>query len=285
MWKLTKVAVVGAGPSGMFAAWAAVQYGCDVKLFDRDPSIISAGTSHGVFGLWDSCDLFLSQKQYVKCGAIGAKGLKADEVNEAYALKVYQDSSITASIAKYTSSEILECYNHAEAYQQILEIVGTERIFQYQVESLQDVLNLLDTYEVVINTLPAPLLFPQYVWPKKTAFIYHANAPEDESFMIYNVNDHIPWYRCSAIFGKFSMEYAQKPDNGKKHIQVTKVLPPPVDPNDLVPKEIWCVGRFGGWNKEVITEDAYWEVCRRFSDFHSIRPSRQDIQFTAASAV
>lgn len=260
------IAVVGCGPVGAMAAWAAIQYGYDVTVYDRDPSKISIGKAHGVFALWSDCDLFLSQKQMVKVGVIGGKGLKPDERDEAYAKKVYGNPSLETSIEKYCNTDAIECYNHAEAYQQIIDILGFNNIKQLDIPMYQEIDNLLDGYDIVINTLPANFLWPNKEWPNSEAYIYHAAAPIEDAFMIYNVNQYISWYRCSAIFGKFSMEYTVKPDDDKKYVKVTKVLLSPQSPDDLTSDKIWNVGRFGAWEKECLTEDVYYNVLKRFSD-------------------
>ena len=279
-----KIAVIGGGPVGIFAAWASLQYGHKVTVYDRNPSLLSEGKNHGVFALWDSCDLFLSQKKLVHCGVIGGKGKKAEAIEMAYAFKVYGDFTQPTSVSKYMHYDYLECYNHAEAYQQIIDILGRDNIQEKKIQNLQDVLNLLDNYDLVINTLPANLLWPSLEWPFTVAYIYHSQAPESDSFMIYNVNEFISWYRCSAIFGKFSMEYSKLPDNDKSYVKVIKVMEPPQHPDDLTPKEVWNVGRFGGWNKEQLTEDVYWEVCRRLNDLNLIRPSGQYVSISSNSA-
>jgi len=276
-----KVGILGAGPSGMFAAWACIQYGYDITLYDRNPEQIGVGQNHGVYALWDSCDLFLSQKRLVKTGVIGAKGKVYSEIEKLYSQKVYGNQDQPVSVSKYIQGEELVCYNHAEAYQQILDIIGKERIRFGQVKSKTSnySLNLMDykvDKDILIVTIPADQLFKNRTWPHKFAWIYHSTAPMEDSFMIYNVNEYIRWYRCSAIFGQFSMEYADYPYaegeavdilHSKKLVKVKKVMEPSKTPSELyqVP-DIWFVGRFGAWDKECLTEDVYYQVLRKLSD-------------------
>lgn len=276
-----KVSVLGGGPSGMFAAWAALQCGHKVTIYDKNAKDISVGANHGVFALWDDCDLFLSQRVKVQIGIIGAKQLSPDGIAQAYSNKVYGDPHQSVSVSKYARYEKRECFNHAEAYTQILEFVGKENVKDLNLTSLYDDGNWKNA-DKIICTLPANLMFPSFKWRKTEAYIHHSTSPLEESFMIYNVNEYVPWYRCSAIFGYFSMEYAMVPDwTGKPFVKVNKVLESEQSPEDCYAGDnVYFTGRFGAWQKEMLTEDVYWDCIRLFSD----RQARNYIPTTAGSA-
>lgn len=285
-----KVAVVGGGPAGLFAAWASIQWGCSVKVFDKNPEKIGVGQNHGVFALFDECDLFLSQKQEIQVGVIGGHNLKVSELAAAYSRKVYGEEIENSSIASYMGNPRRLVYNHAEAYDQILEFLGRENIVGgFEIKGMGAYDRLLDDdYDLIISTIPAPVLFPTDTWPSSKAWIFHSDAPKEEGFMIYNVNEFIPWYRCSAILGHFTMEYAQEPSNGKNHIQVTKVLDPPVSPKNLMGPyyrdQIWFTGRYGAWQKDMLTENVYYNVLKQFSD-RQHGSIRSDIRIAEPAAI
>jgi hypothetical protein len=264
--KEMKVVILGGGPSGAMAAWACIQYGHDPVVYDENPEKISIGQNHGVFALWDNCDLFLSQSQRVQIGLVGAKGLPKATVEEIYRDKVYGGDVVpdSVSISKYAGSKYKVSYNHAEAYQQIIDIISPGRILQYKYQEPRDLIPLFHGYELVISTIPAPVMWPDMVWPSKDAYIYHSEAPKEDAFMIYNVNSSIPWYRCSAIFSHFTMEYPSLPDSEKKYVKVRKIIDPPQPVIET--DNFWSVGRFGGWNKDMLTEDVYWHVLRRLDE-------------------
>lgn len=259
-----KAAILGAGPSGMMAAWACIQYGYDVSIYDqRSFDELSVGDNHGVFACWDNCDLYLSQKSVVRVGVIGAKGLNIEEMERRYALKVYGDEKVETSIGKYMEVDYRECYNHAEIYQQILDIVGRRKFIQQRFDGLR----WPEECDLVICTLPAYLVAREADWPSETAYIIHSKAPAEDAFMIYNINEYVDWYRCSAIFGFFSQEFSFRPETDKRVVKVTKVLPPPIHPRELFPSlNIIFTGRYGAWNKEMLTEDVYYNVLRQLSD-------------------
>lgn len=262
-----KVAVIGGGPSGLFCAWAAIQYGHDVTVFDQNPGAISIGKNHGVFALWSDCDLFLSNKVLVKADVIGAMGKDSKEIERAYATKVYGDPNQQVSVAKYIERK-LECYNHSEAYERIIDILGGYNIKKFEVSNLSDILALLGVYDKVFVTIPATMLWPEERWPWGYSYVYNSSAPHPDAFMIYNVNEFIPWYRCSAIFGNFTMEYSALPtaESNKRYITVKKVIDAPKSPNELCGVDnIHFIGRYGKWDKSVLSEDCYRETLQILS--------------------
>ena len=265
-----RVSVFGAGPSGMMAAWAAIQWGADVRIYDKNPETVGIGQNHGVFAMWDNCDLFLTQQQLVKIGIIGGHGLNEEQVEQAYATKVYDNPGVATSIKDYINVSHQNCYNHAEAYQQILEILGKDKIHKFEYKPNAPLDNYIDLgayySDVVICTIPADVVFPDEIWPYQNAYIQHSPAGSmNEAFMIYNVNHYIPWYRCSAILGSFSMEYANYRSDSKATVKVKKVLPPPKTPAELSQGRVICTGRYGAWDKNMLTEDVYYHVLRELS--------------------
>lgn len=276
-----KVAILGGGPSGLMAAWAAIQWGCDVTVFDRNPETISIGQTHGVFALWDDCDLFLSQKREVRIGIIGGINLSKEDTEYQYAEKVYGDNYMehSVSISKYMDRPYRTCYNHAEAYQQIIDIIGRDRIRQGDVGARGEGSTFLADYDVAFSTIPLDALLKMDL-PHTYSYIYHGTAPDADSFMIYNVSLYVPWSRCSAIFGYFSMEYPERPNTDKTYVRVKKVMPAEHNTNmTLHGCPILLTGRYGAWKKDMLTEDVYYDVLGQLRE-----QTRRDVPAAARAA-
>lgn len=258
-----KVAVIGAGPSGLFAAWACIDYGYDVTVFDRDVRKVGVGTSHGVFALWSPCNLFLQQEVMVNIGIVGAQD-DAEDAEIRYKEKVYGQVDTPVSISKYGQTWKRLAFNHDEAYTRISEMIG-DRIREAVVTTPQDLINCLDHYDFVISTIPASVLWPLEDWPYVSAKVYYSSAPPDEAFMIYNANSYIDWYRCSAMFGHFTMEYPYARAHSNATVVVKKVIDAPKSPEVLIgplQDRIYFTGRYGGWCKEMLTEEVYYDVLK-----------------------
>lgn len=264
----------------MMAAWAAIQWGCDVTVFDRNPETIGVGQNHGVFALWDECDLFLSQKRSVKIGIIGGINLSQVELERSYSQKVYGDPDKTVSISKYMKTDYRLCYNHAEAYQQIIDILGRDRIQQGDVGVRGEGSTFLADFDLAFSTIPLDA-FLKMDLPYTYSYIYHGTAPDADSFMIYNVSPYIPWSRCSAIYGYFSMEYPERPNNDKTYVRVKKVMPAEAVTNITLHNcPVLLTGRYGAWKKDMLTEDVYYDVLGQLREF-----TRGNVPAPAGAAV
>ncbi len=106
-----KVAVVGAGPHGLAAAWAAVNAGYGVDLFDRNPDATSGNPdatsgNHGVYYLEQSMGLRLPSQ------AISTSYLPASwslsKAQQQYALKLYGTTHQAVSLKRESSRTVFD---------------------------------------------------------------------------------------------------------------------------------------------------------------------------------
>lgn len=256
-----KIAILGAGPSGMMAAHAASQCGHYVDIFDADPD--RSRRNSGVYFLHDDCDLLLDRVE-IKQIVLGAKGRSPEQISDLYSLKVYGTSSISkkVSVLQARDTPIVVGYNSQQAITRLWDLYG-KQVKTLKIENLNHALSLFETYEKVISTIPARILYPGKEYRSVGTWIKVGTAPADEAFLFYNINPHCKWYRCSAMFGTFIQEYGigfnPEPRPGYDYKQVIKVIGDGIR-SDV--DNLFLTGRYGAWNKKMLTHDAYYETLK-----------------------
>jgi len=254
--------ILGAGPSGMMAAHAASHRGYHVTIWDRDPD--KTRRNSGVYFLHGDCFLALDAVD-VQQRVLGSDGMSSAELAAAYGDKVYGSAAKVSkvSVVGANSQTVIRGYNSGQAIARLWDLYGG----QVETENISDMYEVkvaLGDYDVVISTIPLPVLFPGLAVSSEQVWIKWGQAPLDEAFVFYNVNPHAPWYRCSAIFGVFTMEYAhgQVPTHteGCQVGQVTKVIGRHGDP--IVPERLILTGRYGAWDKSFLTHTVFSHVLQ-----------------------
>lgn len=254
--------ILGAGPSGMMAAHAASHRGYHVTIWDRDPD--KTRRNSGVYFLHEDCFLALDAVD-VQQRVLGSDGMSSAELAAAYGDKVYGSAAKVSkvSVVGANSQTVIRGYNSGQAIARLWDFYGGQ-VEKQNVADLHEVQWGLERYDVVISTIPFPVLFPYVGVSSEQVWIKWGQAPPDEAFVFYNVNPHAPWYRCSAIFGVFTMEYAHgyKPTRTKGYRvgQVTKVIRRHRDP--IVPERLILTGRYGAWNKSFLTHTVFSHVLQ-----------------------
>lgn len=251
-----RIAVVGAGPSGLMAAWAAMQQGHSVDLFDKNHEVVAR--SHGVFYLHDPCDLPTLPRQEMITGVMGyyyQNMLDWSEIRRRYAQKVYGDPDQAVSI----DSSVRTIYHAGVAIQWLKELL-TPRIFAEAISGYKGLLDLLQTYHRVIVTAPARA-FLGGDFKSSTVWVRHAEVGQvaERGFCFYNVGE-ANWCRWSCSFGVMATEYmTQVPGS----IQVRKVITADRKLFEAAPSEILWTGRYGAWDKSLLTHTTYRDVLDR----------------------
>lgn len=257
-----KVAVLGSGPSGMFAAHAAVQSGVDeVVIFDRQPDI--ARKTSGVFYIHDSCDLLLEGHTINQC-VLGALGQSEQTVARKYGIKVYGKPIEKVSIVDVLKNRSTYGYNSQQAMDRLWDLYK-DNIEIQSFENYDEIADLLTKgFDKVISTIPAPNLFPGLIFNFEKAWMRVGKAPINESFIFYSVSPVHKWYRASALFGTFVQEFPwsipKKEKDGYQIFDIMKVID--IDNGGQLPEhpDILFAGRFGAWAKKELTHDVYYKT-------------------------
>lgn len=239
-----KIAVIGGGLVGRLAAWAVMQSGHSPVIFDR---MDTAVTPRGFVFLHDPCGL----------------PMKAETIHileqgtaEAYAEKVY-DGRLTGkqvSFGKYAG--VREGYQPAEALA-MLNGLQHGMVKDRNFENWDEILELRENFERVIFTLPINRFF-EGRWLSRRGSVASFKLDEGEvlkNFCVYNSNPDIPWHRAGSMFGYAFYEY---PVVISGHQPIVKVQPG----GSLLPsvERVLFTGRFGRWNKDILSHHAYEQV-------------------------
>ena len=260
-----KVAILGAGPSGMMAAHAVAQYGHEIVIFDKNPD--QSRRNSGVYFLHENCHLLLDPVT-IEQTLLGGHGMTDEEVSHAYGMKVYGQDIAKTSVLEARKTRKVKGYNAGKAIDVLWHLYGNF-INRQEIGSFPGVAAMKTNYDVIISTIPAWVLFPDLSFDSVETWIEVGTAPLDEHFLYYNVNPYIPWYRCSAMFGVFTREFGWdqvlKKREGYQYHLVKKVIG--IRRGELPKdKRIWFTGRFGAWDKSILTHTVYYDILGRLKN-------------------
>ena len=265
-----EIAILGAGPAGMMAAHAVSQAGFQPVIYDRNPD--KTRRNAGVFILHDDCGLALKSIE-VDQRILGAEIYRREANKLFLTCKAYNSKVYPKEKPKPTSVSIMDAMKHprlsvfnvAEALDHLWNMYG-KYVKPLEISGFADVFSLGSVYKRVVSTIPMPILFPDIEYFSTDAFVYVSEAPPEDSFIYYNVGSAINWYRCSAVYGVFTAEYAneqaalQDGHTIDKLKKVQKVID--CDRKDQLPEIPWLTltGRYGAWDKTCLTHHVYADI-------------------------
>lgn len=255
-----KVAIIGAGPHGLAAAWAAVNAGSSVDIFDKDPG----AENHGVFYLTNPMKLSIPS-QIISTGWCPSSWTY-EFASRAYAKKVYGTENQTVPLKRDHGATV---YDGQAALEQ-LNFMFRGQIIQREFTGREELLSLLEKYSRVIVTIPAPVFIKdkEKGWPSRVAWVRSEtihDAPE-RGRVVYFPNPDVPWTRVSLVFGRLVVEQIDIEGEGVEGLRkVKKVVTVPRSHFEDWPSGIiWC-GRYGAWDKDVLVLDTYTRVYDEIS--------------------
>lgn len=266
-----RVAILGAGPAGLFAAHAAVQHGHDVHIWskgDADGTGATPRKSH------------MRGAQYLHRPIPGLSGepfmldyrLEGDIAG--YKAKVYGDMSDVHVSPESLVGEA-EAWDIREAYDKAWELYGSSVMpLDLAVPEAGEVLEaMIAEYDLVISTVPAKLLCYDFtheflstkIW--STDYVKPIGAferPRVDNLVVCSglVDDW--WYRQSRIQGWENTEF---PENRKPNGKVWGVIKPVRTTCDCYP-EITRMGRYGEWKKGVLSHESYYDTVVMLNNKH-----------------
>lgn len=217
------------------------------------------GDSAGVFYLHSDIGLPL-RKTHFRTSGFG--GTAKD-----YASKVYRAPLLKTSFPSrpYYS----DAWDGHQALDLVWDIVQTHAKVERRRVNYSDVAlqARMSQSTLVVNTIPLDALaHPEdgYTgkWNSQTVFIHTGVAPEHESYVIYSAHKDALWYRASAMFGRFVMEFQTKPSHEKAKVYPVKKVFPSSDALDCLGTlpNLLLTGRYGAWDKDKLSDSAYRDV-------------------------
>lgn len=266
---MTKVAILGCGPAGMFAAHAAVGQGCDVEIFSKPRKSFMRGAQYlhrPIPGL--STDHFTIDYQLT--GTI-----------EGYREKVYGDDpdipvSPQSLVGKHNAWDIREAYDNAwsEYGHTVRDLdVSSAKGFEFVEKILED-------HDVVLSTIPAKQMCygghvfrSEKIW--STDWVKHVGVFEDkigepmiDNVVICSGDPGDWWYRQSRIQGYENTEFplSKKPPYEK----IWEVEKPVSTDCDCWNGEIQRLGRYGSWRKGILSHEAYYATEALLTELRNV---------------
>ncbi|QSL67823.1 oxidoreductase domain protein [Nocardia phage P3.1] len=253
---MKRVAILGCGPAGLLAAHAAVQNGCDIKIFSKKRPSLLFGCQYlhqPVFGI--GTNLIPKEVSYVLTG-----GTLHD-----YRLKVYGEDW-NGKVSPGTLEGAHLAWDIREAYQELWGMYNEciqDAEFKSASQTVQDY--ELEKFDVVISTVPRKIwaepgdkFLSTKVWAIGDAPELGQVAPfspREDFTVICDASKDVGWYRMSRVFGHTTIEW---PGIGRKPpisgvVQVEK----PLSFQSTMDTGFIHLGRYGAWMKGVLTTDAY----------------------------
>ncbi len=254
------VTILGFGPSGLTAAYAALTKGWKVNIINEQGLTKPTAASAGVYILHERMGLPLRQRLLT----YHAFGGGAHD----YALKVYGQVRDDVSFPDIPESGLAQgVYDSAQAIDMMYDIVMSAFPISFRrklagpMPVVEAAVRSISETDLYISTLPLNQFAPE-LCSSMPAWVTTGEAPADETYIMYNAHPQMEWYRASAAFGRFTLEFCQNPNISDAR-RVTKVAG--LRDQLKVPKDWLLTGRFGRWEKGYLTHQVYNDV-RAFLD-------------------
>lgn len=256
-----RVAILGCGPAGLFAAHAFMQKGWKVDIFSkaRPSHLYGAQYLHRPIPGLDGADDG-HRVEYTLRGTI-------DE----YRQKVYGNTTVEVSpqtlVGFHDVWDIRRAYADAwSKYGQLVEHIEVGPDFVWN-------LFIGNVHDVIFNTIPLPALCKEGHQFRATKVWAMGDAPDRGQYTPFRLPFNMQvecngerdtgWYRASRVFDHMTIEW---PADRKPPIPgVAEVIKPMYHQCTcwtLYPK-FWTAGRYGSWTKGVLSHEAYYKVMEK----------------------
>ena len=262
----TKVAIFGCGPSGLFAAWAAYQAGAEV-------TIISKKRRSELFG----AQYLHMPIPYIEVESATVEYRLVGSVDN-YRQRVYGDNylgptSVDEYIGYQEAWDIRGAYN--QLYDRFERNISDVRGGRLNGASMRKLLDSepFGEFAYIFNTIPLPTIClkptvhrfeSQRIWaigdaPERNQY---CPVPCDKNKIVCNGLPQDPgepdWYRVSNVFGHTTAEWPawHYPNTNPVAAEVRK----PIKSNCNCHPELRMLGRYGRWEKGVLSHQAFTEV-------------------------
>jgi len=250
-----KIAILGCGPAGLFAAHAAVGQGCDVTVYSRPRKSFMRGA------------------QYLHRPIPGLSGepfkvdYRLEGTVEGYKDKVYGDIT-DVQVSPETLTGIADAWDIREAYDRAWQEYS-HLISPWEADS-EALARIEQDNDLIFSTIPARLICEnqthsfasQIIWSTdfiryKGAFTNDDTGKIEDNIVICSGDPEDWWYRVSRIHGWENTEYphSYKPDTDRVW-EVEK----PLYTDCRCHPEILRLGRYGAWRKGVLSDSAFYDV-------------------------
>lgn len=251
-----KIAILGCGPAGLFAAHAAVGQGHDVTILSKPRKSFMRGA------------------QYLHRPIPGLSGepfeidYRLEGPVDGYRAKVYGDFS-DVQVSPETLVGIAQAWDIREAYDNAW-VEYAPLIRQFEIGHVNQLANLIRQYDMIISTVPRRLLCAdpqnhhfesQAIWStdyvkRLGVFEEKDGAPIPDNIVVCSGFEDDWWYRQSRIHGWENTEFGYDHKPAGKAWLVEK----PLSHNCDCQPDIVTTGRYGSWKKGVLSDASFYDI-------------------------
>jgi hypothetical protein len=244
---MMKVAVIGCGPAGLAAAWAATGLDAEVSIFapkKQTPQYGPLLMQRPIPGInTDHPDGTIHQ--------IVIGGSIMD-----YRYKLYGDINI--GINGDILQPMYHAWRHRETYDKLWGKLSNGII--EKMISPTELRNMCGYYDLVVSTANAQRLCiakdQHHFESKSVAITPEAIYPEQpDNTLIFNASTEFGWVRSSRVFGAEVTEWPVSMAPAK-----ARVIQKPISTNCNCYPLVLRTGRFGAWRNETWVDTAYWDT-------------------------
>lgn len=253
------VAVLGCGPSGLMAAHAASLLGWNFRVYSKKRKSRLFGSQYlhkPIPGMTDSPAATVTYH--------------LEGTPESYRRKVYGpswDGTVSPEDLEHDhyAWDIRQTYDKmwATYCSEVVDVEFGDRVGGFWYNQA-----VLEAYDLVISTVPRKLwaapgdeFFSSRVWAygdapdlgQQTPF-----RPRDFTVICDGTKD-VGWYRASNIFGFCTIEW---PEDTKPPLEGIALVEKPLTHNSTAASEFIHLGRYGAWQKGVLTTDVFDQAMK-----------------------
>jgi hypothetical protein len=249
-----RVAVLGCGPSGLFATHALVGLGYEVQVFSkkRKSEMFGAQYLHApIPGLTDG--MVPIQLEYKLIGTV-----------DGYREKVYGPGS-TVEVSPESLTETHPAWDIREAYGRAWNLYNDRIVHVPDIRPAWFAGPQAAPADLIVSSLPAKVICgdPDHKFNSQMIWAV-GDAPERGVFeplrlakggqVLLNGERDTGWYRTSSVFFHGTTEW---PAGRKPPIEGVAAVEKPLSTDCDCHPEVLRVGRYGRWEKGVLSHEAY----------------------------
>lgn len=255
-----RICILGCGPAGLLAAYAAAQRGATVSIISRKikSSIPGAVFLHEpILGL--TAPTPEDVVRFIKHGT-----------KEGYAAKVYGKWDADCSWDLFSEGErpawsMFDLYNKLW---NVFEAIIEDSIIN--VEKMHEIMRA--KFDVIVSTIPAPFICynNDHIFDSQGIYVLDKTAdPSLDNGIVYNGSFTDHWYRTSKLFGSEATESATPfESNFIKDLKAKQSSGyKPLWTNCNCYPEVDRIGRFGRWEKGILVHHAYKQTVQLLEEY------------------
>lgn len=263
-----KAVVLGCGPAGLFAAHALVQDGWSVTILSKKRR----------------SEMYGAQYLHMAIPGLAAKEGEVRYIlqggsNSEYRQKVYGNKEGFTVSPQDIPSEPTRVWDiraaYFDAWSRYQHLIVDRRMVTGMTVSM---LFLTDPPDLVVSSIPRFYLCRDFRHKFESQRVWaRGDAPErgifvdqkcPDGYVICNASADTPWYRLSNIFGYKTIEWPRPPKSTSEDgaATVKKPIRHDCDCLDDLGLRLLHVGRYGRWQKGVLSHTAYYDAAGRASE-------------------